>query len=85
MVQSFLWHEPHMEKEPFAEARDAGREILLLPTPCTTSRKIGPRPHSVLLVSEHGYNKSHPILKQLVLSIQGAAKALQQEKAPGNR
>lgn len=34
-VQPFLWH----EEEPFAEDRDGGREIILLPPPCTTSRE----------------------------------------------
>lgn len=64
MVKSFLWHEPDMEKEPFEEAKDCGREILLLPTLCTTSRERDcPRPNLVLLISEHGYNQSHPILE----------------------
>ena len=82
MVHSFFWHEPHMEEELFAEARDGRREISVLPTPCMTSREICPRPNSVLLANEPGYTKSHAILKQVLLSIQGLAKALQNEKAP---
>lgn len=37
----------------------------------------------MLLGSKQGYNNIHPILEQIVLSFQGAAEDLQQEKAQG--